>query len=158
VEERRTERRRQEDRDFAKLHGKQVEHKQEKRSVRRAIRHSCKAVLTIEFRHQADGNGDWIEKREDVNARVLDLSEDGAAFFIKHPATASQVFPFRINVFDGSHIEGEAEIRWVRQKESAKGYTIGAQFSAIDSTNQDRVDTFLRELDSTLGMVEGQDA
>jgi hypothetical protein len=154
VEERRVQARRQSDRDLLKLHGKTAEQKQEKRTVRRAIRHSCKVVLTIEFRHQPPGDGEWIVNRQEIQGRVLDLSEDGAAFFIKHPATANQMFPFRINVYDGSYIEGQGEVRWVKQKEAAKGYSIGVHFTQIDRTNIDRVHAFLRELDNTLGIVE----
>lgn len=135
-----------------KLQGKTLENKQEKRKVRRAIRHSCKVVLTVEFRHQAEGSDEWVVSRQQIQGRVLDLSEEGAAFFIKYPATPNQLFPFRINVYDGTHIEGEGEVRWVKQKESAKGYTVGVQFSQLDDTNLDRVYAFLRELDNTLGM------
>ncbi len=154
MEERRHNSRRQMDRGLLKLHGKSLEPKQEKRKARRAIRHSCKVVLTIEFREKAEGSDDWVVSSKQIQGRVLDLSEEGAAFFIKHPATASQLFPFRINLFDGTHIEGEGEVRWVKQKESAKGYTIGVQFSQIDEINLERVFAFLRELDNTLGMAK----
>lgn len=137
-----------------KLHGKSLEKKHEKRKVRRAIRHSCKVVLSIEFRHQPEGSDEWVVSRQEIKGRVLDLSEDGAAFFIKYPATTNQLFPFRINIYDGSHIEGQGEVRWVKQKESAKGYTVGVQFSQIDNANLDKVFSFLRELDNTLGMGE----
>lgn len=154
MEERRSELRRKSDRDLLKLHGKSLAKKQEKREVRRAIRHSCKAVLTIEFRHQASGSDEWVVKRQEIKGRVLDLSEEGASFFIKYPATSNQTFPFRINIYDGSHIEGQAEVRWVKQKESAKGYTVGVQLTQLDNTNRDKVYSFLAELDSTLGMPE----
>ena len=74
MDERRQQLRRQSDRDLQKLHGKSIEVKQEKRKVRRAIRHSCKVSLTIEFRHQASGSNEWKVSRQEVQGKVLDLS------------------------------------------------------------------------------------
>ena len=152
MEERRHNFRRQSDRDLQKLHGRSAAVKEEKRKARRAIRHSCKAVLTIEFRHQGEDGGDWVVSRKDLKGRVLDLSEEGASFFIKYPATTNQLFPFRIDTYDGSRIEGQGEVRWVKQKNSAKGYSVGVYFTQIDKDNLEQIHTFLHNLDSTLGL------
>ena len=106
MEERRHNLRRLSDRDLQKLYAKSVAQKEDKRKVRRAIRHSCKAVLTIEFRHQGSESDEWNVSRKYLKGRVLDLSEEGASFFIKYPATTNQLFPFRIDTYDGSRIEG----------------------------------------------------
>lgn len=128
--------------------------KQHKRALRHAIRHTCKAVLDIEFSHKNDENDEWVTSCQKIKGRVLDLSHEGAAFFVRHAATANQRFNFRIDLFDGSNIKGQAEVRWIKQQDSAKGYSVGVKFSSIDDTNLNRINTFLRELDATLGTVD----
>lgn len=78
-------------------------------------------MLTIEFQHQGDDGDDWIVSRKDLKGRVLDLSEEGVSFFINCPTTTNQLFPFRIDTYDGSRIEGQGEVRWAKKKDSAKG-------------------------------------
>lgn len=127
------------------------QNKQHKRALRRAIRHTCKAMLNIEFSYKSDDSDDWVTNRQKIKGRVLDLSNEGAAFFIRHSATTNQQFNFRIDLFDGANIEGQAEVRWVKKQDSAKGYSIGAKFITIDDMNLSRIDNFLQELDATLG-------
>ena len=127
--------------------------KQHKRSMRRAIRHTCKAILEIEFSYQSDNSDEWITSHQKIKGRVLDLSDDGAAFFIRHAATTNQHINFRIDLFDGANITGQGQVRWVKKQESAKGFSLGVQFSQMDEVNTSRVHSFLAELDATLGTV-----
>jgi hypothetical protein len=126
--------------------------KEDKRALRRAIRHACKAELNIEISHQQGDSKEWTTSRQRVSSRVLDLSEEGASFFTRYAANTNQTFEFRIKLYDGKEILGLAEVRWVKQKESARGYAVGTQFSRIDAENLQRIRGFLMEMDSTLGM------
>lgn len=157
MEERRVTIRREADRQIAqqtsevsKLVAKD-QNKQQQRALHRAIRHTCKAVLDIEFSYQTPGEDEWVKSKQEVKGRVLDLSNEGAAFFIRHSATAEQTFNFRIDLFDGSNIQGAAQVRWVKQQASAKGFSVGVQFVQIDEVNATRIKNFLFELDATLG-------
>ncbi|MFP6582815.1 MAG: PilZ domain-containing protein [Candidatus Hydrogenedentota bacterium] len=94
-------------------------------------------------------------ERQKIPSRVVDLSEEGAAFFTRYPATTNQSFHFAINLAAGGKIEGQADVRWVKQKESANGYAIGCRFSPIDDANVRRIQSFLEELDATLGLGAG---
>lgn len=126
-----------------------------KRTLRRAIRHSCKAELHIEVSHQQGGTGgEWVVTRQKLNGRVLDLSEEGASFFIKYPASTNQNFSFLIKLNDGRKIEGAADVRWVKQKDSANGYAVGTRFTRIDNRNLELIHAFLEKLDRTLGIGE----
>jgi hypothetical protein len=157
VEERRTTIRRESDRQLVAQVGQASEvvakekTKQQQRALRHAIRHTCKALLEIEFSYQSGDDETWTTTRQEVQGRVLDLSNDGAAFFIRQAATTNQLCGFRIDLYDGTTITGQAEIRWVKQQKSAKGYSVGAQFQRIDNVNADRIKHFLAELDATLG-------
>lgn len=156
MEERRTSIRRVEDRDRLAALGKSTaelsEKKIEQRKMRRAIRHACKAELTIEISHQRGNSEEWVVERQKLPGRVLDLSEEGAAFFIRYPATTNQSFQFQINLAGGGFIQGQADVRWVKQKDSAKGFAIGSRFTRIDNANLKKVKVFLDELDATLGL------
>lgn len=125
--------------------------KHRKRALRRAIRHTCKAVLDIEFSYKSGDSDEWVTNRQKIKGRVLDLSKEGAAFFIRHSATTNQHFNFHIDLFDGSNITGQAEVRWVKKQDSAKGYSVGVKFTTIDTMNLSRIENFLAELDATLG-------
>ena len=157
VEERRVEIRRQADRELisraSKTGAGEDGSRQESRKRRRAIRHACKAELNIEVSHQQGGRGgEWVVTRQRLQGHVLDLSEDGASFFIKYPASTNQNFNFLIKLHDGRKIEGAADVRWVKQKESANGYAVGTRFTRIDNRNLKLIALFLEKLDETLGL------
>lgn len=153
MEERRVHIRRQADRERIEHANESRPAKDQSRKRRRAIRHSCKAELNIEVSHQQGGpGGEWVITRQRLQGRVLDLSEDGASFFVKYPASTNQNFNFLIKLNDGRKIEGAADVRWVKQKESAKGYAVGARFTRIDNRNLKLIDVFLKKLDETLGL------
>ena len=155
MEERRQSVRRQADKDLLKFVD---EHqlgpsadKVQRRKKRHAIRHACKAVLEIEIAFKSENDSEWSSARKKVKARVLDLSDDGASFFIKYPVATDQIMHLVIQLFDGKMIEAQGEVRWVRQKESHHGYTLGVKFTHIDPNNREHVANFIEQLEATLG-------
>jgi c-di-GMP-binding flagellar brake protein YcgR len=155
MEERRKTMRRQADQDLLKF----VEEHQsgpsadkvQRRKKRHAIRHACKAVLEIEIAFKSENENEWTSAKKKVKARVLDLSDDGASFFIKYPAATDQIMYLAIQLFDGKMIEAQGEVRWVRQKDSHHGYTLGVKFTHIDPANKEHVANFIEQLEATLG-------
>jgi len=155
MEERRQSSRRQADKDLLKF----VEEHQlgpsadkvNRRKKRHAIRHACKAVLDIEIAFKADNDPEWTSARKKVKARVLDLSDEGASFFIKYPVATDQIMHLVIQLYDGKMIEAQGEVRWVRQKESHHGYTLGVKFTHIDPSNKEHVANFIEQLVGSLG-------
>ncbi len=122
------------------------------RKMRRAIRHTCKAVLQMPVAHAAGETQDWQTDRHDLKARVLDLSEGGAALFSKYELRPGHRLHIAIKLYDGQAIEAEVEVRWAKYKDQKEGWAVGLQFTDIDAKNQKRLDTFLAELDATLGL------
>jgi c-di-GMP-binding flagellar brake protein YcgR len=122
------------------------------RKLRRAIRHTCRAVIEIEVRHSAGETLAWEADRHQVKARVLDLSEGGASLFCKHDIRKGTRCRVGIRLYDGASIEADSEIRWSAAKEQKGGFALGIQFVSIDSRNQRRLQQFLDDLDKTLGM------
>ncbi len=124
------------------------------RKIRRAIRHTCKAVINIDVKHSVGETGHWETDRHDIKARVLDLSEGGASLFCKHDLRQGTKCRVSIKLFDGSSVEAASEIRWSSHKPQKDGYAIGVQFLQMDDMNQRRLRTFLTELDNTVGLGE----
>jgi c-di-GMP-binding flagellar brake protein YcgR len=124
----------------------------QERQRRRAIRHSCKAIVTMEIQHAVGGSGAMKSHRHKIPVRVLDLSDGGAAIFSKHPMAHGEVFHMEIKTYDARSIEAKGQVRWSKEKASKGGYAVGVQFTYIDSPSQDRLKTFLSELDANLGM------
>lgn len=122
------------------------------RKMRRAIRHTCKAVLQLSVAHAAGEFQDWQTDRHDLKARVLDLSEGGAALFSKHELRPGHRFRIGIKLYDGKAIEAEAEVRWAKYKDQKEGWAVGVEFTDMDAKNEKRLAAFLAELDATLGL------
>ncbi len=122
------------------------------RKLRRAIRHTCRAVIDIEVKHSPGQTLVWESDRHQIKARVLDLSEGGASLFCKHDLRQGTRARVGVKLYDGSIIEADSEVRWTSFKEQKQGYAIGVQFVSIDERNQRRLHNFLSEIDATLGM------
>lgn len=122
------------------------------RKLRRAIRHTCKAVLEIPIAHAAGEFQDWQTDTHELKVRVLDLSEGGAALFSKHELRPGSRFRMGIKLYDGNTIEAEAEVRWAKHKAQKEGWALGVQFVDLDAKNHSRLNSFLAELDATLGL------
>jgi c-di-GMP-binding flagellar brake protein YcgR len=156
VEERRKQVRRESDRELlhivAETRKSGDAEAQSARQRRRAIRHTSKAVVDMSLRYEMGGGGAVEEHTQPVPARVLDLSEGGAALFLKHPIAHGEKFRLTIKTYDGSAIAAMAEVRWSQHKESKGGYLIGVQFTHLDPNNREHLLRYLRELDENLGM------
>jgi c-di-GMP-binding flagellar brake protein YcgR len=122
------------------------------RKLRRAIRHTCKAVIGLDVSHAPGESGHWETDRHELKARVLDLSEGGASLFCKHELKQGAKCRLAIKLYDGSAVEAGSEVRWASHKPQKDGYALGFQFTQIDATNQRRLRAFLTDLDNTLGM------
>lgn len=156
MQERRTAVRRQADREVFDLIEQKTGIKPaqlvRERKLRRAIRHTCRAVLDVEVKHSAGQTQVWETDRHQLKARVLDLSDGGASLFCKHELRQGTRVRVGVKLYDGSTIEADSEVRWASFKEQKEGYAIGVQFVSIDDRNQRRLHRFLTEIDATLGM------
>ena len=156
MEERRSVVRRQADRDLAELIEKKTGVNPSKlvrdRRLRQAIRHTCKAELEVEISHSPGGSQEWTTDTQRMRGRVLDMSEGGVFLFTKYKLKPGAQFKLGVKIYDGSTIEAQAEVRWSKFKEAKDGYATGAEFINMDDKNQNRLRTFLSELDATLGM------
>jgi c-di-GMP-binding flagellar brake protein YcgR len=122
------------------------------RKLRRAIRHTCKAVIDIDVKHSVGETGHWESDQHEVKARVLDLSEGGASLFCKHDLRQGTKCRVAIKLYDGSSVEAASEIRWASPKPQKGGFALGMQFNQMDDKNRKRLSTFLTELDNTVGL------
>jgi len=122
------------------------------RKLRRAIRYSCKASIDMSVAHRAGASGAWDTDAQTVKARVLDLSEGGAALFCKYEIRPGARIGVRVQLYDGSNIEADSEVRWSKHKERKDGYALGVEFVEMDARNEKRLNHFLAELDATLGL------
>jgi c-di-GMP-binding flagellar brake protein YcgR len=160
MQERRSVVRRQADRELFELIEKKTGIKPaqlvRERKLRRAIRHTCRAVLDLEVKHSPGQTGVWESDRHQLKARVLDLSEGGASLFCKHDPGRGTRLRVGVKLYDGMSIEAESEVRWTTYKEQKEGYAVGVQFVSIDERNQRRLHKFLADLDATLGMGLGE--
>lgn len=127
------------------------------RKLRRAIRHTCKAVIEMEVAHSAGESQIWQKDQHEMKARVLDLSEGGAALFTRHEIRPGQPVNVDIKLYDGTSIEAESEVRWTKPKQEKKGFALGVQFKKLDERNRKRLSRFLNELDASLGMQPGEE-
>ncbi len=156
MEERRSVVRRQADRDLAELIEKKTGVDPLKlvrdRKLRQAIRHTCKAEIEIDVSHAPGGSQEWTTDAQRLRGRVLDMSEGGVFLFTKYELKPGAQIKLGVKIYDGSTIEGLAEVRWSKFKEAKDGYAAGAEFINMDDRNQKKLRTFLSELDSTLGM------
>ena len=156
MQERRSVVRRQADRELYELIEKKTGIRPEQlvreRKLRRAIRHTCRAVLEMDIKHSSGKTEAWETDRHQLKARVLDLSEGGASLFCKHDPGRGARVRVGVKLYDGMTIEAESEVRWTSYKESKAGYAVGVQFVSIDERNQRRLHKFLEELDASLGM------
>lgn len=122
------------------------------RKRRHAIRHQCTASLEIELSSSAGQSGEWSVSRQCIEARVLDLSEEGAALFTKHTLAIGQSFGLKITLQNGAMIEAVADVRWSKHKERKNGYLSGIKFTHLAPEFHDHIKAFLAELDNTLGL------
>lgn len=156
VEERRTVVRRRADRELLefveKKTGQPARQVLRDRKLRHAVRHTCKAVMEVEVAHASGATEDRTTDTQILRSRVLDLSPGGAALFTKCDFQLGSEFRLGVKLYDGQTIEAQAIVRWSKYKQAKEGYAIGVEFTEIDAPNQKRLDTFLAELDATLGM------
>lgn len=122
------------------------------RRRRRAIRHDCTASFVIEIARAAGGTDDYSVFQEPVEARVLDLSAEGAFLFSPHSLAMGHRFSLEIRVGTRGRISVEAEVRWCEFRERKGGYAIGVKFTHLASSDAEQIRVYLEELDATMGM------
>jgi len=156
VEERRSEVRRQADREvldfIEKKTGQPANQLIRDRKLRHAVRHTCKATIEVGVAHASGASEEWTTDSQSLRSRVLDLSVGGAALFTKYEIQPGAHVRVGVKLYDGQTIDAQARVRWSKFKQAKDGYAVGVEFTDIDATNQKRLDTFLTELDATLGM------
>lgn len=156
MEERRILTRRAADREIKKklkeAEGGGDEKSPKERQRRRAIRHSCKAVIEVDVQHAQGGSGEMRSHMQRLPARVLDLSEGGAAFFLQHPLAHGDKYKATIKTYEDARIVAMVEARWTQHKEQKGGYIVGVKFAHIDPDSRGRLVKYLRDLDANAGL------
>ena len=156
MDERRSLVRRKADRELAELIEKKTGVRPaqlvRERKLRQAIRHTCKAVLEVDISHTPGDSDYTTTESHSLRGRVLDLSHGGVFLFTKYELKPGAQFKVGVKIYDGSTIEALAEVRWSTYKEAKQGYATCAEFVNIAEKNQRRLDTFLADLEATLGM------
>lgn len=154
MDERRATLRRESDRELIEKLGLLKHHRDgqndTKRQRRRAIRHNCKARLSIDIVQKAGNSDTWSSYKDMIKGRVLDLSETGASLYTTIPLNVGQQSRLDIELHDGRLIQALTEVRWM--KESKGGYATGLKFTRLSQDHENIIRQFLTELDQTLGL------
>ena len=122
------------------------------RKLRHAIRHNCKASLRMVIGHVSGGSDTWKQDAVTLEGRVLDLSEEGASLFAKQAFEAGQEFRLAIEMKNGSKVETNAVVRWVKAIPEKKAYAAGVQFVRLAAKDQEKIHEFLQFLDANVGL------
>lgn len=123
-------------------HAQSIDH-----ARRRAIRHNC--VVSVGF----DISGsESVEGLGTLNGRVLDLSVGGASIFTHERLELGRRIALAIRLYDASHIDLRAVVRWVKAIPDKEGFVSGVQFMDVSGVEQSKILVFLRELDATVGL------
>lgn len=119
---------------------------------RHAVRHNCKVAIKMVLRHAAGGSNEWSVDAIRVEGRVLDLSVGGASLFTKQPFDTGQELRLTILLRDGTKINTNAMVRWVKSVPQKGGSASGVQFVEVLEKDQQALNKFLRELSETSGL------
>lgn len=161
MEERRGKPRRQRDQDLldkiAELQGAAdrratPESDEAKRKRRRAIRHNCQATIQMLIGHKPGEMDTWEVHPMQIKGRVLDLSRDGASLFAKQPFEADQELRVMITLRDGTKVQANSTVRWLKAVPEKDGYAFGVRFGHLPEKEAKRIGALLEELDATAGL------
>jgi c-di-GMP-binding flagellar brake protein YcgR len=119
---------------------------------RHAIRHNCKVAIKMLIGHAAGSSDSWSVDAIKVDGRVLDLSAGGASLFTKQPFETGQELRLTIQLRDGSKINTNALIRWIKSIPQKGGYASGVQFVEVSEKDRRAISKFLVELSETSGL------
>jgi len=122
------------------------------RMRRRAIRHNCKVGIQMVIGHAAGYSDDWSVDSVKIGGRVLDLSDGGASLFTKQSFETGQRLRLTVQLRDGSKIDTNGTVRWVKEVPQRHGYASGVEFGEVPAKNRKKIAKFLTELDHTSGL------
>ncbi len=101
----------------------------------------------------AAGHADaWSVDAIKVNGRVLDLSGGGASLFTKQAFETGQQLRLTIKLRDGTLINTNAAVRWVKTVPQKGAYASGVQFEHVSDKDRKKITKFIAELDDTSGL------
>jgi len=130
--------------------------KEKRRRRRRAIRHNCTVdiALRIDCRAQGGSRGldTWSVTDHPVKGRILDVSGVGCSVFCAQPLEIGQELSLVIGLLGGVTIDSKGMVRWMKAVVQRGGYAAGIEFTHIENEDRDRIETFLQELDDTVGL------
>jgi hypothetical protein len=126
--------------------------KEERRKRRHAIRHTCQVKIEMLIGKAGGFSNDWLVDAVDIRGRLLDLSADGASLFTKQPLETGQELRLAVGLLDSLCIHTGATVRWVKALPDKDGYASGAQFNHLPKEDQQRLNSFLAELETTAGL------
>lgn len=120
---------------------------------RRAIRHLCKAEVTVPLMHSTGGlAGSWETENKTLKGRMLDLSYDGGAVFTRLPLEMGAMVRIAIDLDGKKALDLQAQVRWVKHVRGKEGYACGLLFMAMSIKDQRLIEQFLKDLDENLGL------
>jgi c-di-GMP-binding flagellar brake protein YcgR len=155
--ERRKAARRQADRDMIhqlqETRRKKEDASQEVRHLRRrAVRHNCKVNIGLKAVYASGGGDTWNAEEFPLSGRILDLSPEGCSIFSRDQMDIGQTPSLVIEIRKGGTIRAEGVIRWSKHVREHNGFASGVQFSNITTRDQQRITTFLHDLDENIGL------
>ncbi len=165
MEERRKYIRRQADRDLIQRYNALMQRVQELESMlkgeenhelrhkrRRIIRHTCHVNIGMPVGYASGRDDMWHVDQLNFKGRLLDLSNDGCALFTHQQFNIGQQLNLGIEVSNGRKIRAIGTVRWTKHIPEKGGFASGVKFLKINGSDVDILNSFLDELDRTVGL------
>lgn len=119
---------------------------------RRIIRHTCHVRIGMPIGYMSDKDDTWHLDNLNVKGKLLDLSNDGCAVFTHQQFNIDQQLHLIIEVSGNRIIRTVGTVRWTKHIPEKGGYASGIKFIKINREDIDTLNTFLDELDRTIGL------
>ncbi len=165
MEERRKYIRRQADRDLLQRYNALIQRVQQLEAMlkgeenhelrhrkRRIIRHTCHVKIGMPIGFMSDRDDVWHVDQLNIKGRLLDLSNDGCAVFTHQQFNIDQQLNLIIEVSGGRTIRAVGTVRWTKHIPEKGGYASGIKFLKINRNDIDVLNSYLDELDRTIGL------
>lgn len=134
-------------------HDRAEDSHEQRRLRRRTIRKSCQVI--VEFAVGFSTGDEMHMDTHQTKGRLLDLSSGGACVLTKYEIVPGQNLTLDISLQDTGSIKPRAQVRWTKQVPEKKGHACGVQFHPLSGEDQNRLATFLDDLDRQISEGEG---
>ncbi len=156
-EERRTQSRRQADRELLqqlqilrdRRSGQDEEDRQRRR---RAIRHHCAVSLSIRVGFASGMSEAMTYNQQNVKGRILDLSPTGCAVFTRESLPNGTEIGLVIHLDTGEDIPARGVVRWTKGVNAREGFACGVEFVKLQPRERDHIAVFLKHIDENVGL------